>query len=123
MCGDPYDEPHPQSNENTGVYGRGTIVRHYHAGQIINVSIVLTANHLGHFRYSVCKLDEAVDQPEGGEDCFRALQLEDAAATQYNVSKADFAVENRVQLPDDLVCERCVLRWDYTAGKFYFDIS
>lgn len=51
VCGDDYTAAHPQPNENTGTYGQGKIVGEYVAGQVIDVTITLTANHLGTFEY------------------------------------------------------------------------
>lgn len=51
LCGDDYTDPHPQANENTGIYGQGKIVGQYSAGQTIDVTVTLTANHKGTFTY------------------------------------------------------------------------
>lgn len=51
ICGDDYTSPHPQPNENTGTYGRGLVVGSYSAGQVVDVSATLTANHRGFIQY------------------------------------------------------------------------
>lgn len=51
VCGDKYGDPHPQNNENTGKYGQGIIAGVYESGSVINISIILTANHKGYFNY------------------------------------------------------------------------
>lgn len=51
VCGDVYNAPHPQDNENTGKYGQGKVVAEYSAGSTISVSITLTTNHRGFFSY------------------------------------------------------------------------
>ena len=51
VCGDQYDKPHPQDNENTGTYGVGIIAGQYTAGSVIDVNVVLTTNHMGHFQF------------------------------------------------------------------------
>ncbi|KAL3287260.1 hypothetical protein HHI36_001736 [Cryptolaemus montrouzieri] len=114
VCGDPYDEAHPQDNENTGKYGKFGPVRNYTAGETINITILLTANHLGHFEYSICNLEDP-SKPESGEKCFQPLVLADGS-DRYDVSSTDHYVYNEVKLPNDLTCERCVLRWHYSAG-------
>ncbi|XP_018560915.1 uncharacterized protein LOC108903281 [Anoplophora glabripennis] len=114
LCGDSYSDPHPQDNENTGKYGAGLIAGTYEAGSVIDVKIRLTANHLGTFTYSLCKLEDP-KAPESGEDCFIPLMLEDGSS-QYNVTSDEFNIINKVQLPEE-PCERCVLRWHYTAGN------
>ncbi|XP_044745707.1 uncharacterized protein LOC123307450 [Coccinella septempunctata] len=115
VCGDPYDAAHPQDNENTGLYGKFGPVRTYKMGEVVNVTILLTSNHKGHFTYSICVLDDPT-KPESGEDCFQALKLENGSP-RYGVSSTDQYVYNMVKLPEDLTCERCVLRWHYTAGN------
>ncbi|GJQ81048.1 hypothetical protein Trydic_g21857 [Trypoxylus dichotomus] len=115
LCGDDYTSPHPQANENTGKYGLGKVVGQYSAGQIIDVSITLTANHRGEFLYSLCVLDNP-NAPETGEDCFVPLKLADGS-DRYMVSSGENNIVNRVALPATLTCERCVLRWHYKAGN------
>lgn len=51
LCGDNYADPQPRKNENTGKYGLGYIVKTYNAGNVIDVSVLLTANHLGYFQF------------------------------------------------------------------------
>ncbi|XP_072387322.1 uncharacterized protein [Diabrotica undecimpunctata] len=113
VCGDPYTDPHPQANENTGFYGQGIVVKTYEPGSVIDVKIMLTANHLGNFTYSLCELED-FNAPEP-EDCFEDLLLEDGSAN-YNVDDQDEIVFNKVRLPN-FKCERCVLRWTYKAGN------
>ncbi|RZC34660.1 Chitin bind 3 domain containing protein [Asbolus verrucosus] len=114
-CGDRYDDPHPQNNENTGKFGRGVIVAQYTSGSIIDVHILLTANHLGYFKYSLCNLKDS-KLPEYGESCFLTLKLANGSP-KYAVSKSDTLIYNQVKLPNKLTCDRCVLRWHYTAGN------
>lgn len=114
LCGDSYTDPHPQDNENTGKYGAGLISGKYEAGSVINVTIRLTANHLGTFTYSLCKLEDP-NAPESGEECFIPLLLADGSS-QYNVTANEFNIINKIQLPEE-TCERCVLRWQYVAGN------
>lgn len=51
VCGDPFTDPHPQNNANTGLYGTGIIAHTYKPGQVVEVGVLLTANHLGTFSY------------------------------------------------------------------------
>ncbi|XP_050515316.1 uncharacterized protein LOC126890433 isoform X2 [Diabrotica virgifera virgifera] len=113
VCGDPYTDPHPQKNENTGFYGTGIVVKTYEPGSVIDVEIKITANHLGNFKYSLCELKD-FDAPEPN-NCFEDLLLEDGS-DKYIVNGEDNTVFNKVRLPN-LQCERCVLRWTYKAGQ------
>lgn len=65
--------------------------------------------------FSLCKLEDP-SAPEPGEHCFTPLLLGDGSS-QYSVSKDQFYIENKVQLPQQ-PCERCVLRWHYRAGTY-----
>ncbi|CAH1163500.1 unnamed protein product [Phaedon cochleariae] len=114
ICGDSYADPHPQKNENTGEYGQGIIGGIYEAGSVIDISILLTANHLGEFTYSICELKDP-NAPESGEECFTPLLFEDGSE-RYIVHEDDYEIHNRIQLPDS-PCERCVLRWTYKCGN------
>ncbi|XP_044745595.1 uncharacterized protein LOC123307378 [Coccinella septempunctata] len=118
VCGDVYNQPHPQENENTGKYGKFGVVRTYKAGSTIDVGVLLTTSHRGNFKYSLCVLEDPT-KPESGEDCFQPLTLSDGSS-QYNIPGEEndsFNVTNAVVLPPNLTCDRCVLRWHYTAGN------
>ncbi|RZC40868.1 Chitin bind 3 domain containing protein, partial [Asbolus verrucosus] len=117
VCGDQYDDPHPQANENTGKYGRGIIAREYTAGSVIDINILLTTNHMGFFNFSLCVLEDP-NAPESGEDCFKPVTLGDGSENYKLPNKEEvdqYKVNTTVKLPDGLSCERCVLRWTYTA--------
>ncbi|KAJ3649523.1 hypothetical protein Zmor_021263 [Zophobas morio] len=115
VCGDPYNSPHPQDNENTGKYGQGKVVRQYSSGSVIDVQVYLSGNHLGNFVFSLCDLKNP-NAPEPGEDCFQQLSLSNGEP-QYNVSMGEVTINIKLKLPAGLTCERCVLRWHYTAGN------
>ncbi|RZC40731.1 uncharacterized protein BDFB_012617 [Asbolus verrucosus] len=119
VCGDRYDDPHPQANENTGIYGQGIIAKEYVSGSIIDVQIELTTNHMGFFNFSLCVLEDP-DSPESGEDCFKPLTLGDGSSKYVLPNKSETGptmVDLTVKLPDGLTCERCVFRWHYNAGN------
>lgn len=88
----------------------------YNPGEIINVKVQLTANHLGSFRFHLCQLMN-VHHVET-EECFQEhpLQLADGS---YEIpvprSKAKFDIP--IRLPANFTCERCVLRWHYRTGN------
>ncbi|CAG9762911.1 unnamed protein product [Ceutorhynchus assimilis] len=113
-CGDDWRDPSPRSNENGGTYGNGIIVASYYSGNIIKIDIRITANHLGKISYQLCKLSNP-NLPEQ-ENCFKNLQLADGSYYQ-NIGPLDFNVTSFVQLPSKFICERCVLRWNYSAGN------
>lgn len=114
VCGDDYRNTVPRSNENGGTYGNGVVVEAYDVGSLINVEIRITANHLGNMSFQLCNLENP-DFPES-EDCFQPLTLADGSYYQQ-VLPDQFNITTQVQLPQDLICERCVLRWHYVAGN------
>ncbi|CAH1365703.1 hypothetical protein MTP99_001969 [Tenebrio molitor] len=119
VCGDQYDKPHPQDNENTGKYGKGIIAKEYTAGSTIDIEILLTTNHMGDFTFSICVLDDP-NAPESGEDCFKPVTLGDGSPKYVLPNKEEednVTVNLTLKLPDGLTCERCVLRWHYNAGN------
>jgi hypothetical protein len=62
----------------------------------------------------LCVLQDA-NAPETGEDCFQPLALGDGS-NDYKLTAGEKKITTTVKLPDGLTCERCVLRWTYTAG-------
>ncbi|XP_017771238.1 PREDICTED: uncharacterized protein LOC108558737 [Nicrophorus vespilloides] len=115
VCGDNYRDPHPQKNENTGLYGQGKIVANYTSGEIIETYSLLTANHLGHFEFDLCVLED-VNAIEPGDDCFIPLRFVNREY-KFPITKDDYQVINRLQLPEGFECEHCVLRWIYVGGN------
>ncbi|XP_018328442.1 uncharacterized protein LOC108739172 [Agrilus planipennis] len=114
VCGDNYADPQPRNNENTGTYGNGVVTAQYLAGSILNVTVLLTANHLGYFTYSICALkDPNAHEPE---ECFVDLPLIDGTYKHSVDSEVNIYV-NQIQLPANLTCDRCVLRWHYNTGN------
>ncbi|RZB41036.1 Chitin bind 3 domain containing protein, partial [Asbolus verrucosus] len=114
VCGDNWASPVPRTNENTGTFGNGIVTKTYKSGSVIDISVTLTANHMGTFTYSLCVLQDP-SKPES-EDCFTDLKLADGSSV-YNVDANDYDISNKVQLPAGVTCERCVLRWHYKTGN------
>ncbi|CAG9762521.1 unnamed protein product [Ceutorhynchus assimilis] len=113
-CGDDWRDPVPRSNENGGIYGNGIIVANYTAGSVIDVTVLITANHLGALYFHICDLKDG-SQAET-EECFHPMKLADGT-NSYPVHALDYRVDIQLRLPKDLVCERCVLRWHYRTGN------
>ncbi|GFT12167.1 chitin-binding type-4 domain-containing protein [Nephila pilipes] len=114
VCGDPYHLKQPRANEAGGKYGLGIIARNYTMGQIIKVTIDLTANHLGYFKFRICPNNDTkkiVDQ-----DCLNKypLQLADRSGTKFHVESWHLGwIDIYLQLPTKLTCSQCVLQWEY----------
>ncbi len=80
------------------------------------MEIQLTATHQGYFEFRLCpkkSADELVTQ-----ECFdrHLLELVDGT-TRFPVTivNPDY-LHPAVKLPDDVVCEHCVIQWYYRAG-------
>lgn len=112
ICGDNYGQARPRDNEDGGKYGLGIVGRTYHSGANIQAIVRITASHMGKFEFSLCNLD----LEEESEECFAKYPLERLGSEEYNIDRvADYS--EYLKLPEGLTCERCVLRWTYTAGK------
>ena len=59
LCGDAYNGP--RGHEAGGQYATGQIVATYSPGQLVEVSVEVTANHGGQFRFSVCPGEQGGD--------------------------------------------------------------
>jgi len=101
----------------------------YGNGDEIQVDIVVTAHHLGHFTLSACPMGRASTQ-----NCFDANPLEFVEDTMYGMPK-DAEYPNRAmlwgdgvnlsykfKLPNNLVGEEVLLQWIYwTANSCNYD--
>ena len=120
VCGDNYKSSRPRDNELGGKYGKtGIIPRSYDEGATMDVKIELTAHHKGWFSFKICDLEGAETEDE---QCFAAedsiVQFENGE-TRWDVTEKSnngFYI-NRIQLPDDLSCDHCVLQWRYHTGN------
>ncbi|XP_059470900.1 uncharacterized protein LOC132193939 [Neocloeon triangulifer] len=115
-CGDSYGDPQPRDNENGGKYGRGIITRNYTQGQEMLATFEITANHRGWIQFSLCKLN-TTNQLEN-DACFVPLKLSGSTETKYYLPNSDVGQTTvRLQLPPNVICQRCVLQWHYHTGN------
>lgn len=64
---------------------------------------------------SLCALEDP-SKPEP-EDCFVPLKLVDGTTKSVVSPDVNYYI-NRIQLPHNVTCERCVFRWTYRAGTY-----
>lgn len=116
LCGDDYSLPRPRPNELGGRYGQGTIVQSYKKGSHLPVSVLITANHKGHFYFNLCDINSFGTESEA---CFAKYQLKTVAGglTHDLGSTATGYYNVTLQLPPQLECTRCVLQWTYHVGN------
>ncbi|KAJ8669106.1 hypothetical protein QAD02_000365 [Eretmocerus hayati] len=117
VCGDPYNQPSPRENENTGKYGNGIIVETYRKGQQIKANVSLDTNHKGYFKFALCPLSKK--QPIETEECFKKYPLKLTNGSRLRPIKRweqGFILID-LNLPKNLTCEHCSFRWHYRSGN------
>lgn len=82
----------------------------YRAGSVVRTHVELTANHMGYFEFDLCRLGSETEQ------CFQKLQFKDKTY-KYAVKSGLYQLYPEIILDPRIKCDRCVLRWTYTAGN------
>ena len=121
ICGDAFGDLPRQHEAPNGRYANGIIVQNYKPGEIIDVTIQVTANHIGSFHFKICPNNNIHQDPE--QDCFDKNPLNVVNENGEIVDKyilpdqltRKFSV--RVQLPEGLECDQCILQWTYIGGN------
>lgn len=119
VCGDPWQGP--REHEAGGKFANGIIVKQYEIGEMITVTVELTANHKGWFEFRICKNNNPGKRVT--HECLdkNLLKLADGGTRFKVYGKVGYGVsekfEIKLQLPQDLICTQCVLQWKYNAGK------
>lgn len=116
LCGDSFGDPIPRNHEIGGFFGRNTpIVATYRRGSTISVTAKITANHKGYFYFRICN----VDFEKESEACFERnkILISNGSPTYPLPSTESKDYTLSIQLPSNLVCNRCVLQWTYVAGN------
>lgn len=136
VCGDPYDA-RPKDHEPGGLYATGIIGKTYYEGQKINITIDVTANHMGYFEFRICVTNDPLKVVE--QDCFdenllvilnnneRAIPSKKLKAFDNDLIKYKYFLPMKnnskfyvsAQLPVGLTCSACILQWRYHAGNNY----
>ena len=114
VCGDEYNITDPKY-VYPGLYAQdGFITKTYKEGQIIQVTIKITSNHQGFFRFSVGKL---VNRPITQEQLKFVLFQPDGSNTWQLHSSENGEYHINLVLPNRLTCDHCVLQWWWTVGN------
>ena len=117
MCGDPYQQT-PRPNEAGGKYASGIITRRYESGQIIDLAVDITANHVGYFEFRICPNDnfkKPVTQKCLDKHPIFVVGSKDG---RYHVGgHQNGIVLFKGRLPKGLICSQCVIQWRYRTGK------
>ncbi|XP_060566790.1 uncharacterized protein LOC132725634 [Ruditapes philippinarum] len=119
VCGDPYQQ-YPRDNEIGGKYASGIVTRTYPIGGTIDVTIGLTANHMGYFEFRLCPiLDPATGESQYCMDKhqLKIINGEDNGYRFYiRDQKLDGFIDMTLKLPRNFLCKHCVLQWKYHTG-------
>lgn len=91
-------------------------------GSTIQVSILITANHVGFFKFALCNLDSSRRETD---DCFVNNKIKLARGDDHFVVQPNMlgVVKMDLKLPDNLICSHCVLQWTYVTGNIMFLLS
>jgi len=116
LCGDNYADATPRTNElGATPFGEGIIVRKYTPGSVMSVKVLVTANHLGSFAFNLCSVDKFKEE---SEECFQDILLKQITGeTSYVIDERTGEFDVLLQLPENLSCEHCILRWTWTTGN------
>ncbi|KYM90251.1 hypothetical protein ALC53_01862 [Atta colombica] len=90
----------------------------YKTGSVIDVTVKLTAAHLGWFEFNLCPLE--TNKELETDKCFDMYPLPRADGKGYKYSIAinvakDYTIS--LVLPKNVTCKQCVLRWHYHTGN------
>ena len=114
VCGDAYHISNPKY-VYPGTYAKdGFITKTYKEGQTIDVTIRITSNHQGFFRFSLGKL---VNRPITQEQLKYVLLQPDGSNTWQLHSSGTGKFHIKLVLPKGLTCDHCVLQWWWTVGN------
>ncbi|KAF0712866.1 hypothetical protein As57867_004609, partial [Aphanomyces stellatus] len=121
VCGDAYVGV--REHETGGIYGlfptlgANAIGACYTPGQTIDITIQVTANHMGHFTFGLCKLNGKHDKET--VECFQVL-AQPNGQEQWPVPSGNQDFTMKYTLPQGVTCDgdsHCVIRWVYEGGN------
>jgi len=118
ICGDPYDALTKDHEAPDGKYANGIIVGEFQDGDIIDVTIEITANHKGYLVFKLCPNDNILLDPL--QDCFDNMPLyvyPNNEDKYYLPDDLEREYQLKLKLPDGLTCEQCILQWTYVTGN------
>ncbi len=105
-----------KAHEVGGEYATGIVGKTFSKGQVIDVNILLSANHLGYFEFKLCPVYN--EKVEVKQECLDKTLLKiNGNSYKYNVMAGERSIDLKVKLPEDLTCKHCVMQWRYRAGN------
>lgn len=88
----------------------------------MEVTVELTANHLGWFEFHLCPQDDP-STPVTAECLEQNLLPLATGGTRFNVTSEMRMITYNVVLPKDMICTQCVIQWKYNTGRLYHLLS
>lgn len=122
VCGDAYHLSQPRPHEAGGEFANGIIVRHYTAGQEIEVEVELTANHYGRFELYLCPSNDP--SRVATQECFDSypLYVSGTQDVRFEIPRdtdKKGVIRYSVTLPPYLTCSQCIVQWTYYTGNMW----
>ncbi|XP_037094711.1 uncharacterized protein LOC119114809 [Pollicipes pollicipes] len=120
VCGDNYALPVPRPHEAGGTFAQGVIAKRYAPGQLVDIEVELTANHMGNFVIRLCPHNN--DKTTITQECLNKHVLKVAGTDSIRfIIPEDSGKAGifrwKVELPPYLTCTQCVMQWTYYAGN------
>ncbi|XP_078349479.1 uncharacterized protein LOC144634405 [Oculina patagonica] len=116
VCGDAYHLTSPRY-VYPGRYAKDRfITKTYKEGHTIEVTVRITSNHQGFFRFSVGKLENR-ERPITQEQLKHVLLQPDGSNTWPLHSSRTGNFKIKLNLPKGLTCDNCVMQWWWTVGN------
>lgn len=118
ICGDPYDANPKEHEAPGGRFANGIIVADYNPGDVIDVTVQVTANHRGSFTFKLCANNNPGQDPT--QECFdnTVLKVVPGMTDEYTLpSYMPQMFDLQLQLPDGLECTQCILQWTYNTAN------
>ena len=113
VCGDAYHRKDPLY-VYPGNYADGFITKTYTEGQEIEVSVQITSNYQGFFRFSVGKLEK----PSITQEQLNHVLLQPNVSNTWPLhSSTNGMFKIKLKLPKGLTCDHCVMQWWWIAGN------
>ena len=117
VCGDEYGIENPKFQYPGAFATNPPIVRTYEEGQQIDVQIKITANHKGYFTFRLAPL---VKQPITQNELNQImLRLPNGDAEWKLASEKNGMYTIKLQLPNGVTCNHCVIQWWWSTGNNY----
>ncbi|BFZ26067.1 hypothetical protein BsWGS_29106 [Bradybaena similaris] len=118
VCGDPHHHT-TKDHEVGGKYANGIISRQYTQGDVIEVTVHITANHKGYFEFRICPVTDPKE--EVTQDCLdqHVLEMVNGEGSRYHLpeGKSNQFFNVSLRLPTDVTCKQCVIQWKYRTGN------